>query len=196
MLRKTPFLKEKRNKQNKCINSCSSLFIDPASPCIRKSFNWNFPQWYWDITGMHHCKLKVEWFHLQILWNDYHNFSCRPLSHIDTMKRETKKEKWVIFLMMTTLRSCSLNNFYVFHTAVLNIVIMLWFLSPGLTYLVTGSLYLLTTFFHPSPPHFSPLLPKLHSSFFFNYMNFSVFFSDFIKRMVDTWIKIVNFEAP
>jgi len=46
-----------------------------------------------------------------------------------------------------------LSNFQIYHTAVLNIVISLYITSPGLTYLITESVYLLTTFIQfPSAP--------------------------------------------
>ena len=56
---------------------------------------------------------------------------------------------------MRTLRIYSLNHFHILHTAVFVIFIMLYFMSLVLIYLVTGSLYLLTTFIQlclPPPP--------------------------------------------
>ena len=55
--------------------------------------------------------------------------------------------------MMRTLRSYSLNNFPIYHTVVLLIVITLYITALVLVYLITGSIYLLTTFFQfPLPP--------------------------------------------
>ena len=47
---------------------------------------------------------------------------------------------------MRTLRIYSLNNFHVYFIALLTIVIILYITYLVLIYLITGSLYLLTTF--------------------------------------------------
>ena len=68
-------------------------------------------------------------------------------------KTEKKRKKFL--LVMRTFRICSFSNFQIYHTVVLTIVIMMYIASPILIYLITVSLYLLTTFVpfaHPSPP--------------------------------------------
>lgn len=63
---------------------------------------------------------------------------------------------------MRTLRSYSLTSFHIYHTAVLATVTMLYIASLIVIYLMTGSLYLLTTFFHfPLPP---PSISGSHKS--------------------------------
>ena len=55
---------------------------------------------------------------------------------------------------MRTFNVYSLNDFQI-YSIVLTIVTMLYITSPELIYLITGSLYLLTTFtrfLHPLPP--------------------------------------------
>ena len=54
----------------------------------------------------------------------------------------------------------SFNNFLIYHIAVLATVIMLFITSPVLIYLITGSMYLLTTFLQLPPP----LLPLVTTS--------------------------------
>ena len=56
---------------------------------------------------------------------------------------------------MRTLRIYSLNNFPLHQSVMLPIVTMLYIISLGLTYLVTGSLYLLTTLFLILPPPYT-----------------------------------------
>ena len=75
--------------------------------------------------------------------------------------------------MMRTLRIYSRNNFAMYHTAVLTVVIMLYTTSLVLTYLVTGSLYLLTTFLlFPLPP--PPASDNHKSDLFFYEFGFFV----------------------
>ena len=64
-----------------------------------------------------------------------------------------KKKRKKILLVIRTHRITS-PNFSVYHTALLAIVIMLFIASLVLIYLITGGLYLLTTFlqFRVSPP--------------------------------------------
>ena len=64
---------------------------------------------------------------------------------------------------MRAFRTYFLNNFQRFHTAVLTIIIILYITSPVLTYLVTGSLCLLTMSLefqfqprHKEPPNPTP----------------------------------------
>lgn len=57
---------------------------------------------------------------------------------------------------MRTLRVYSLNNFQLYHTAVLTLLIMLYITSLVFIYLITGSLYLLTTFLQVPPPPTPP----------------------------------------
>ena len=45
----------------------------------------------------------------------------------------------------------SLSSFQIYDTVLLTTVMVLYITSPGLTYLMTGSLYLLTTFTHFGP---------------------------------------------
>ena len=75
------------------------------------------------------------------------------------------KTKKKILLMMRTLRLYSLNSISIYHIAVLAIVIMLYITSLTFIYLMTRSLYLLTTF-PLSLPLFDPS-PGNHKSVFF-----------------------------
>ena len=56
-------------------------------------------------------------------------------------------------LLMRTVKAYSLNNFQMYHAAVLTIVIMLYITFPLLVYLIIGSLYLLTTFIQIPHPY-------------------------------------------
>ena len=67
---------------------------------------------------------------------------------------------------MRTLRIYSLYNFPMYHTAVLAIVIMLYITSLVLIYLITESLYLLTTFLQFPLPSF-PAIGNHKSDLFF-----------------------------
>lgn len=61
----------------------------------------------------------------------------------------------LFFLWWELLRIYSPSNFQIYSIWLLTIVIMLYITSPELIYLISGSLYLLTTFTHfphPSPP--------------------------------------------
>ena len=69
--------------------------------------------------------------------------------------------KIFFLLVMRTLRIDSL-NFHVKHTAVLTVVSMLCIMSLVLIYLITGSLYILTTFIQF--PHYSPPPHHNHKS--------------------------------
>ena len=56
---------------------------------------------------------------------------------------------------METFKIYSLSNFQICNTVLLTLVTMLYVTSPGLIYLITGSLYLLTPFTQftrPLPP--------------------------------------------
>ena len=69
------------------------------------------------------------------------------------------REKKFFPLVMRSLRISSVNNFPVYNTAVLAIVVVLYITSLVLIYLITGSLYLLTTFFQlPLPQIWSLFL--------------------------------------
>ena len=59
------------------------------------------------------------------------------------------KEK--IHFVMRTLRIYSIRNFPICHTAVLTIVITLYIIPLVLIYLITGSVYFLTTFLQSQP---------------------------------------------
>lgn len=59
------------------------------------------------------------------------------------------------FLIMRTFKIYSCSNLHIHSTVLLAIVSMLYTMSPGLIYFVTGSLHLLTPFTHfahPLPP--------------------------------------------
>ena len=60
-------------------------------------------------------------------------------------KKRKKKEKNFLFVLRT-LGIYSLNNFPIYHSAVLTIIIMLYITSLLLIYLITGHLCLLTAF--------------------------------------------------
>ena len=66
------------------------------------------------------------------------------------IEKKGKKEKKTL-LAMSTLRINPPSNFPKYHIAVLTIVILLYITFLILTYLITGSLYLLTTFPSPTP---------------------------------------------
>ena len=78
---------------------------------------------------------------------------------------------------MRVLRIYSLNNYPVYYKAVVVIVIMLYITSLALTYLLTASLYLSTTFIQPPlTPHPLPLVTTKLISFslcYWLYFNFS-----------------------
>ena len=59
-----------------------------------------------------------------------------------------------LFLLMRTLKIYFLSNFQIYNIVLLTLVTMLCITPPGLICLITGSLYLLTTFtnFSHSPP--------------------------------------------
>ena len=52
----------------------------------------------------------------------------------------------ILFLMMRPFKIYSLSNFQIFKTVLLTMVTVECITSPGLTYFITGSLYLLTPF--------------------------------------------------
>ena len=96
-----------------------------------------------------------------ILWNDYRNsFSYHLSSYIDKEKRKEKISLW-----LRTLRISPPNNFPIYHIAVSAVVTMLYVTSLVLTYLVTRSLYLLTTSLQFS--HSPPLASGNHKCDFF-----------------------------
>ena len=109
--------------------------------------------------------------------------SWHPSSLIDTKK---KKEKNFCACVMRTLRTYSFNKFQIYHTAGLTIVIMLYIISPGLIYLISGSLYLLTTFiqcFH-SPSLVPTDLISLCLSFFcLDFLRWVFLFLDSIYKL-------------
>ena len=122
--------------------------------------NCNFNDYIWQIIGIfsacvlpYYIVLKnilctARWFDLHTLWNDYHNkFSECPSSLIDT-----KLKRKIVSFEMRTLKIYSLNNFHIWHTVVLIIIIM-WYVT--FLVLIMGSLYPL--YLHPillppSPP--------------------------------------------
>lgn len=66
-------------------------------------------------------------------------------SHIDTIKRKKKRIKEKKFSPNHSLRIYSLNSFTIYYTELLAIVIMLYIISIVPIYLITVSLYFLTT---------------------------------------------------
>ena len=88
---------------------------------------------------------------------------------IDTIKR---KEKQFLFVMRI-LRIYSLNILSTNHTAVLTIVIVLYFKS--FTCLIAGSLYLLTTFLQFSLPHPPFTSGNKFDLFFYEFVCFCFF---------------------
>ena len=62
------------------------------------------------------------------------------------------------FIVMRTLRSYTPKNFRICPTAVLTVVIVLYMTSPVFIYLVSESLYRLTTFFQFPQPLPLPLV--------------------------------------
>ena len=56
------------------------------------------------------------------------------------------------FLLMRTFKTYSLNNFQIYSTLLLTIVIMLYITASGLNYFLAGHLYLLTPFTHFTHP--------------------------------------------
>ena len=67
--------------------------------------------------------------------------------------------------VMRFLRNYSLNDFHIWHTAVLIIFIMLYITFLLLIYLMTGILYLLTAFIQPPPLHLLPMVTTNLTSF-------------------------------
>ena len=63
----------------------------------------------------------------------------------------------ISFLVMGTFKIYYLSSLQIYNTVLLTVVIMLYITSPGLTYFIIGSLYLLTTF-----ACFTCLLPPYH----------------------------------
>ena len=52
------------------------------------------------------------------------------------------------FFVMKTFKIYSLSSFQIHKTVLLTIIIMLYITSPGLTYFITKSLYILITYTH------------------------------------------------
>ena len=50
--------------------------------------------------------------------------------------------------MVRNFKIYSLSNFQIYHKVLLTIVTLLYVISPGIIYFITGSLYLLTSFTH------------------------------------------------
>ena len=74
----------------------------------------------------------------------------RILNHCAT------RDALLSFFMMRTLKIYSLSSFQMYNTVLLTVVSMLYVTFPGLIYLITGSLYLLTTFTNLSSPNPTP----------------------------------------
>ena len=132
-----------------------------------------FFQFYWEIIDTHNCvslKYIARWFDLHMLWNDYNRFSYHSSSHMDMIRKNKKKGKHFL-PMMRNLRVYSLNKFPIYYISVLVIVIILYITSLELIYLVTESLYLLTTFLQYSL--FPPITPRNHKSESFSEFLFS-----------------------
>lgn len=64
------------------------------------------------------------------------------------LKRETEKK---VLFFLRTFKFSSLSNFQI-HSTVLTLVTVLYIITPGLVYFVTGGLYLLTTCTHFAHP--------------------------------------------
>lgn len=84
---------------------------------------------------------------MHILQNDYHSrFSSTSIT----------SHSYKFFLVVRTFKISSLSNFQIDNIVLLTKATMLYIAFPGLIYLTTRSLYLLTTFSHfshsPSPP--------------------------------------------
>ena len=108
-----------------------------------------FFKFNWGVIEIHHCiNLKYSvWFDLHPSWNDYHSkYTEHPSSHRDT---KIKKREKMFFLMTRTCRT---------YTAMFIILITLFVTSVVFIYLITGSVYVLTTFIQdpPLPPRLWP----------------------------------------
>ena len=79
--------------------------------------------------------------YLYVLQNSYNNSSYYPSPYMQ-----------YIFLMMRTFKIYSLNNFQICNTVLLTLVAILYITSPWLIYHISGNLYLLTPFTHPTHP--------------------------------------------
>lgn len=90
----------------------------------------------------------------------------------------------IFFLVMRNFRIYSFNNFQIYYTAVLTVVIMLFLTSPVIIFLITGRLYVLTTFIHS---HF-----KLQSISHLKkwWLKIQIFFCTFFKH---DFCKVANF---
>ena len=104
--------------------------------------------------------------YMYILRNNYHNeFSLHPASHILTL-----------FLVMRTFKIYCLSRSQIYKAILLAIVIMLYVISPELSYLLInndGHLYLLITFIHfPPPPPASGNHQPVLCSYEFNHFRF------------------------
>lgn len=122
-------------------------------------------QFYWGKIEIHHCvSLRyTAWFDLHLLWSDYHSWWANIIlsyRYNNKKKRRKGKRKKNVLLMMRTHSICSLNFPYI---AVLAVVILLYITSLVLTYLITGSLCLLTTFPQFPLPHPLSLVTSLIS---------------------------------
>lgn len=127
------------------------------------------PQFYWETIGINYCihlRYTTWQLNLHILWSDYHNkLSLHLLSHIDTIKRREKK----ILVATKTLTNYSFNSFPVFHTAVLNIVIILYiaflvrmYIFIRIRYISMSYLFYKWKFVSFNPLHpFCPPIPYL-----------------------------------
>ena len=73
-------------------------------------------------------------YHTYILQNDYHS-KVPPSPHIN------------IYILVRTFKIYSLSNFQVYNTLLLAIMTTLYMRSPGLTHIITGSLYPMTNSF-------------------------------------------------
>ena len=54
----------------------------------------------------------------------------------------------IIFLVMRTFKIYSLSNFQICNTVLLIVAVIIYIISPGPTYFISGSLYLLLTSFN------------------------------------------------
>ena len=91
--------------------------------------------------------------------------------------------------MMRTFKIYSFSNFQIYNTVLLAIVTMPYITSPGLTYFITGSLYLLTPFSHFMHPYPRLWQPQICSV----YLWFQVFY--FLVPHIDETYSYLSFSV-
>lgn len=113
--------------------------------------------YFWKIIGIHHC-ISCKAYSMMLCCTYIVKWS-RQIQLISTFsyKYNGKKKNWKILPVIRTLRIYFPNNHAIYHTAVLAVVVTCYVTSPGLTHLITGSLYILANFLQilspiPNPP--------------------------------------------